>query len=375
MARHQRENVIQKREKTLKVKPKVSGLYKEIFQTITVRKTKDTELELRVDVDGDRPMNAISGDLYSKSKRRRNYISSFRFEKVEKVKTKENEIWIIGKNGKSNSDRGNFAAIQAAISLDSYPFKAVIKLINSTGVISEYLCKRESEFFRRVKIEHDYEEGVVPVEAYDTSDLLLPPPKQSRMIGITEAYSEAGVEIIFLKKNQTCVSHPKENSGSISIWTQNELYDAMLKHFSLMKNEPQWVVWLLSAEEYVISDVKGTMVLHEGYNRRGCAVFQSATGWQSASEKRMRLFIYIHELGHCFNLRHPWSRTPAGSSDWIDAHSTLSWMNYPWRYYLSEKIRGEEAFWEKFNFQFSDSELIHLRHGFRNDVIFGGDSN
>jgi hypothetical protein len=49
-------------------------------------------------------------------------------------------------------------------------------------------------------------------------------------------------------------------------------------------------------------------------------------------------------------------------------------MNLPWRYYLSPESYGEEAFWKAFNFQFSDSELVHLRHGFRNDVIFGGNA-
>jgi len=343
-------------EKTLKLNLKVSGLYKEAFRKVKLRKAEDTELELRVDIDGNRSMNVISGDFYSKSK----------------FKTAENKIWISGKNVKSSSNKANFVSIQIVISLDTCPFKAVIKLINSTGVVSKYLCKHESEFFRRVQIEHNYEEGVVPFEAYNTGDLFFPSQKNSRSIGITEAYSEAGIEIVFLKKGQSCVSHPKGNSGGV--WTQNELYDAMLKHFSMMKNEPQWTIWLLSAEEYVISDTKGTMVLHEGNNRRGCAVFQNATGWQSVSEKRMRLFIYVHELGHCFNLRHPWSSITPNSSEWIKVHSTLSWMNYPWRYYLSDKILGEDAFWERFNFQFSDTELIHLRHGFRNDVIFGGGS-
>jgi hypothetical protein len=79
-------------------------------------------------------------------------------------------------------------------------------------------------------------------------------------------------------------------------------------------------------------------------------------------------------LGHCFNLRHPWSRSKLSPSAEAGGYSTLSWMNYPWLYYLSEETRGSEEFWKAFNFQFSESELIHLRHGFRNDVIFGGNT-
>jgi hypothetical protein len=358
--------------RTLKVDPKLSGLYQEVFRTTSERKAKKMELELRVDIEGERPMNAISGDLYSNSGRTRNYLSSFLFENVEKVKTTANEILISGKNGKFYSDIANFTDMQVIIPLDSFPLKATVKLIKNTGAESKFFCKHKSEFFRIVQVEHDYEEGVAPFKSYNTEDLFSPLPHRSRPIGISDVFAEAGIQLIFLKKEQSFVRHPKGVFGGCPIWTQNELYAAMLKHFSTIKKEPQWAVWLLSAGEYVISDIKGTMVLHEGRNRRGCAVFQNATGWQSSADRRMRLFIYIHELGHCLNLRHPWSGIPADSSAWIDTHSSLSWMNYPWRYYLSREIRGEEAFWERFNFQFSNSELMHLRHGFRNHVIFGG---
>jgi hypothetical protein len=45
----------------------------------------------------------------------------------------------------------------------------------------------------------------------------------------------------------------------------------------------------------------------------------------------------------------------------------LTWMNYP-----PEFPGGEDDFWEAFQFQFEQDELIHLRHGFRDDVIMGG---
>jgi hypothetical protein len=42
-------------------------------------------------------------------------------------------------------------------------------------------------------------------------------------------------------------------------------------------------------------------------------------------------------------------------------------MNYPWRF-----PGGEGAFWSAFPFRFDAQELVHLRHGFLNDVIMGG---
>lgn len=45
-------------------------------------------------------------------------------------------------------------------------------------------------------------------------------------------------------------------------------------------------------------------------------------------------------------------------------------MNYPWYYPKG----GPAGFWSSFDFRFDDEELIHLRHGFRNDVIMGGNN-
>ena len=182
---------------------------------------------------------------------------------------------------------------------------------------------------------------------------------------------KAGIEIIVVKEKRDSVPSPKGTPISKAVWTDSELHEAMLKHFTLFKDEPQWKTWLLSANEYVMSNIYGIIIGCKGKKRRGCAVFQSATGWQSLEEKRFRLFIYVHELGHCFNLHHSWDKPQDDSSAEAGRYATLSWMNLPWRYYSSKESRGEDAFWEGFNFQFSESELIHLRHGFRNDVILG----
>jgi hypothetical protein len=353
---------------------KISGLYKEVFSTSTERNAKGTELELRVDVDGERPMNVISGDLYSNSGGIRKYLSSFRFQGVRKIETVSNEIVVKGDVGEFDSDLAHFGNILVSIPLDSCPLKAAVQWVNNSGSESKCLCQHASDYFRTVQLEHDYEENVMPLESYETTDLFSQCLQRSHPVSIRDAFAEAGIEIIVVKEKKDSVPHPKGISGESSIWTNSELHEAMLQHFSLLEDTSQWKVWLLSASEYVMSNIKGIMITHKGKKRRGCAVFQNATGWQSPQEKRMRFFIYIHELGHCFNLRHPWDRRRDGSFAKPYSYSTLSWMNYPWMYYSSDKSYGEEAFWEAFHFQFSDSELIHLRHGFRNDVIFGGNT-
>jgi hypothetical protein len=353
---------------------KISGLYKEVFSNPAERKAKRTEIELRVDVDGVRPLNVISGDIYSNSERTRKYLSSFIFQGVKKIETPTNGILLIGKKGKFSLNSDHFTDIQITIPANSHPPKAAFQWTNSSGSVSKCFCKYVSKHFRSVHLEHDYEEGVAPLESYETTDLFSPSPHRSHPISIIDAFAEAGIEIIIVKEKKDSVIPPKGIPGDGSVWTDSELHDAMLKHFTLFKDRPQWNIWLLSANEYVMSNIKGITIDRKGKKRRGCAVFQSATGWRSTEEKRMRLFIYVHELGHCFNLHHPWDKPQADPIAEADGYATLSWMNLPWRYYSSEESRGEEAFWKAFNFQFSYSELMHLRHGFRNEVIFGGNT-
>jgi len=359
-----------KRGKTLNMKQQISGLYKGYFFDSSAKKVKRTELDLRVDVDGKRPLNVISGDFYSNSKR--GYLSSFIFQEVKKNETSTEGVILIGRKGKFSSKSEKFTNFQIKISPNLYPLEATVQWTNSSGVNLKCECKYASKYFRNVHLEHDYEEGVAPLEPYDTTTLPSTSPHRSNSINIIDAFSEAGIKIRIVKEKRNSVPSPKGTPEDGAVWTSSELCEAMLKHFTSFKEEPQWKLWLLSANEFVMSNIYGIMIDRKEKKRRGCAVFQSSTGWESVEEKRFRLFIYVHELGHCLNLHHSWDKPQLGPSKGADRYDILSWMNLPWRYYLSEEIRGAKAFWEVFNFQFSDSELMHLRHAFRDNIIFGG---
>jgi hypothetical protein len=349
---------------------KISGLYKGVFFDPSERKSRRIEMELRVDVDGKRPLNVVSGDLYSILNKTRRYVSSFRFEEVEKVKIARNEVLVAGKLGKFDPESNYFSDIKVAISTHSLPFTANVQWINSLGEIANHLCNHKSKYFRSVHLEHDIEEGVVPFEYYNPAELLSESASWARPISVVSAFAEAGIEITLVKKKRGAIPHPEIILQEGSFWTGTKLNAAIPKHFRSLSYKPRWKLWLFSALNYAIPNAKG-FVLFCGGKRIGCAVFQNATGWQSAIEKRMRLFVYIHEIGHCFNLPHAWV-VPEGSSLAGDGYATLSWMNYPSTYYASEACRGRDAFWKLFRFQFSDLELLHLRHAFRNDIILGG---
>ncbi len=314
-------------------------------------------------------MNVISGDMFSTSTSTRTYLGSFRSNACKK-QTNENTIELNSADVEFTSGFEHFENIRVA-PLESKSHDVSVQLKEKSGKVLNCTCERKSEFFRSVLIEHDYEEEVAPLLPLDSKDLSSGLQRRQPLT-VSSAFAEAGIEVI-VEEKKTPIPHPTGVQGAENVWTDQELHKAMQTHFKHVTEGPHWKLWMLSANEYVICTVKGIMVLHQGRTRQGCAVFQSATGWQTPEDKRLRLFIYMHELGHCFNLKHPWDSQPANPSE-KSGFSTLSWMNYPWRYRLSEKVYGSEDFWKAFNFEFSDSELMHLRHGFRNDVIFGANS-
>ena len=98
--------------------------------------------------------------------------------------------------------------------------------------------------------------------------------------------------------------------------------------------------------------------------RQGFAVFRkhswfddlvtgTPTNQDQARAMRQFLYTWVHEAGHAFNLLHSWNKSRP---------SSLSWMNYDWKY---DQLNGEDAFWADFRFRFDDEELIHIRHGDR----------
>lgn len=351
---------------------KISGLYKGVVLNPSEDIGKRIELELRIDINGIHPLNVISGDFFTNSKSVRRYLSSFIFQEVEKIETQDNRILLVGKKGKFSSNSNQFSDIKISISANLHPLKADFQGTTCSKSRVYCSCKYVSDYFRTVYLEHDYEKGVRPLEPYETVDLTSPSQRRPHPISLIDAFAEAGIKIVIVREKRDSVPSPLRTLEDEPVWTNAKLRDAMIENFTLYKEEPQWNLWLLSANEYVMSNIYGVLIDGNEKKRKGCAVFQTSTGWQSAEEKRFRLFIYVHEIGHCFNLSHSWEKAQNDPYAKTNKYATLSWMNLPWRYYLSEESRGDEAFWEAFNFQFSKSELMHLRHGFRNDIIFGG---
>jgi hypothetical protein len=337
-------------------KNSVSGLYSGTLGT--------WKLDLRIDVDGKRPMSKVSGDYYSVTGGTTTYFGSFRIDSIS-LTTLPTVVTISGtatttwttayKNAKITIPRTIFVQPRAP---------ATIAWSNNDGQAgATYVCPFVSIYFRRVMHEMDFESGVPsPFVSYNTGS--LPSGGPPRVLSISSAYKEAGIDFPQIAGDEISSTE----AGVDAIWTDAELHASMVKHFSLFKELPQWAVWSIAckSQHQIGPTLLGIMFDQQGKQRQGCAVFYGGVGGTTSDKLRLQLYTHVHELGHCFNLLHSWQKSLANPPA-PDRISALSWMNYPWRF-----PGGPGAFWNSFAFQFDDLEIVHLRHAFRNNVVMGG---
>lgn len=251
----------------------------------------------------------------------------------------------------------------------------------SRGYEGTYECPKHSLFFRDVDLEVDVCSSVnsAPIlPEYDShAHTERPADYPQRTLTIEECYRDAGIEVT-IDPTHTVID---DSATSLAEWSADELHDAMEDNFSQYSGSwPKWKAWCLLATEFETYGVTGIMFDNSGRgtptpHRQGYAVFRDAlesfygdlpTGAPAddaeADSLRHYLYVYVHEFGHCFNLYHSWIKSltnPPGT----DRPDALSWMNYP--QYVTD-------YWDDFRFSFDDEEIIHLRHGNRNNVIMGG---
>ncbi len=333
------------------------------------------QLDLRVDVDGPRPTNRVSGDFFSISGATTAYFGSFVVDAVSIVTT-ASEVRIVG--------MGTFTWTAAAplvrvtiprVTAGQALKPATIQFVtppSSPG--ASYLCNFGSRYFRTVQWEQDSVAGAVPFVSYGTGSLPQPAGSPARILTVSKAFAEAGIA---LQEAGTPNVIPVSAAGpGVSpSWSDSELHNAMTGHFSLHSDQPQWRVWMLVATTHD-QGARGIMFDYsDAFQRQGAAVFYDAIKGTSADAQRAQLRTYVHELGHAFNLLHSWDKgfadppQPLGPNGGL---GDLSWMNYAWKYQPPPPAPGgESAYWASFPFQFTNNELAHLRHGFLRNVIMG----
>jgi len=319
------------------------------------------ELDLRVDVDGARPMRRMSGDFVRIIGSTRTYFGSFVIDSLVITNTKAGEV-IRGLG------RFTFSASHPVLEV-TIPRRrffqpaapATVRFLTTTNQLgATYVCSWGSPFFRSVTLQTETVSDVpAPLfTSYDTGS--LPSGGPARTLSVVTAYAEAGIEVIPAAAGP--VIDIAEAAGN-HMWSDAELMASMATHFTHYGTAPHWDLWQLQCLEHELGpSLLGIMFDSQG--RQGCAVFNFSMGGTTPDQLRTQLYCHVHELGHCFNLMHSWQKSlakPAG----VDNPSALSWMNYPQKYAGG----GTGAFWAAFPFQFIDNEIVHLRHAFRAAII------
>jgi hypothetical protein len=330
----------------------VSGSYKGTSGTF--------ELDLRVDVDGRRPLHRLSGDFFTTSGATQTYFGSFVVGSVSVTNTAAGEV-ITGLG------TFTFAAADPVVQVTIprrtlfQPAAAATVRFFTTGNApgATYVCAYASAYFRSLTIQTEVVSDVTtPVfTSYDTG--LLPSGGLARPLSVVTAYAEAGVQM------SPVASGPVINvaeAGPDHLWSDAELLASMQRHFTHYSTAPHWDMWQAVCFEHEIGPTLYG-IMFDSARRQGCAVFYDGIGGTTSDKLRLQLYTHVHELGHCFNLMHSWQKSLAQPPG-VDVPTALSWMNYPWKY-----PTGPNAFWNAFPFQFVDEEVVHIRHAFRNTVI------
>ena len=317
------------------------------------------QMELRIDVDGFHPMLCLSGDYYQPTGGTLTYFGSW---VVDSVSLNIADLVVTISGEAQTTWPTSYNKIKVTIPRRTVfmpPAPVTVEWFSAAGQKGNtYFCNHESVYLRTVDFEQDREQSVTPFVSYNTG--ALPSGGSARDLTIAKAYAEAGIE---MRTAGVCDVVPTAPGSS---WSDAELHNAMVTHFSLWADEPQWKVWMLHACEYETAGVLGIMFDQDGQQRQGAAVFYKSVMDPTPENQRAQLFALVHELGHSFNLFHSFQKpytTPSSPS----RPSALSYMNYPHLF-----PAGQAAFWSAFPFTFDDLELVHLRHAYRNNIVMGG---
>ena len=318
------------------------------------------EVELRIDVDGARPLKAASADYSDIGKTDPEYRESMQVV-APKITYGARLVTIEGTALFSHRTARRRIVVTIP-RVASGPLVATLRHLTARGRLAfECVCTFEDEHFRLVELEEATERGVDRPQPYNTASRRS--RARARTLSMVTAFDEAGIEM--RTDRDAKVIEPVE-AGRDSAWSDAELHAAMERHFTKLGDGPRWAVWLLHAVTHTDPQLAGLMFDRRGPQRQGCAVFYGPEPATTDDQRRDRLYDCVHELGHAFNLPHCWQRTLYAPP--IPARpDSLTWMNYPTR-----NREGPSGFYRDFPFEFDDPEVVHLRHGFRQNVIMGG---
>lgn len=321
--------------------------------------------ELRLDVDGRYPQMTASGTMNFKLRFRVHWIAS-----LYKVARNQwvGKIWY--KHGSTTSFPYTKVEITATPSWFMNQRKVTVVFTGGGGISRTITYKYKSRYYHPVEFEFDKVSGAPRITSVNTHDHPNRPANiANETLTIENVYRRTGFDV---KKSGNDSIIPLSAAGTNSTWSDMEMHDAMKTYWSRFADKPQWSMWVLFASLHDQGTSLGGIMFDDiGPNhRQGTAIFgdafisnaPSGDKAPNAWVRRMRFWTACHEMGHAFNLAHSWQKelgAPYGTP-WItlqNENEVRSFMNYP--YNVSG---GQSAFFADFEYRFSDSEMLFMRH-------------
>lgn len=321
--------------------------------------------ELRLDVDGRYPQMTASGFVRGSASVTAHWIAEV---SAEAPNIWSGAIWYV--SGPKSLIRHSHVRI--SVQRGTSGSKQIVNVEFTGGgmpFVRPFVYR--SRYFHPVNFEFDVVEGARSVLAYDTgSHPNRPPSLPVEMLTIHRVFQRAGFDTATSGGGGRI---PLRIAGGDRMWSDSEMHDAMQTYWSKFKDRPKWAMWVLFASLHTPDpgeapeSLGGIMFDDIGPNhRQGTSIFVDSFIAQppqgetapDAWVKRMTFWCACHEMGHAFNLAHSWQK--ASGNDWVQLANepeARSFMNYPYN------VAGDEpAFFADFEYRFSDTELLFMRH-------------
>jgi len=317
--------------------------------------------ELRLDVDGRYPQMMASGTLLFRLTARVHWVARL-------SQTSPNHyagaVWY--KDGDVGLLPQTNVTIAVVRSLFSNQRTATVTFSGGGTAARVVTFRFASPYFRPCELEFDCAQGTTAVTEFDTaSHPNKPLSVPNERLSIATVYQRAGINAS-VSGGPTIV--PIADAHANRRWSDAEMHDAMVRYWSRFASAPQWAAWVFFASlSESGSSLGGIMFDSIGPNhRQGTAIFEDSfianppvgDPNANAAVQRIKFWTAVHEIGHTFNLAHSWQKSLG--TPWIplsDEPEARSFMNYPYRV-----NGGATAFFSNFEYRFTDSELLFMRH-------------
>jgi hypothetical protein len=334
-------------------------------------------MELRLDVDGHIPLMKASGTVRGSNPMIFHWIAELTGNGQDRWK-----VTVYYRYGEAALFPYDAVEIQVLRGASSNAHGATVTFSNGRGVSHELTFRFRSPYFHSVDFEFDYLEGqkekmTTQIDTWAHRERPKDMPRET--LTIKTVFERAG---FLVSLSPGAGSVPITGAGADAAWNDQELHDAMQMYWSRYSPKPQWALWVFFTSRHEDGNTQGIMFDNIGkQQRQGVAIFNE--GYLStlptndpdpqAALKRRRFFCACHEIGHGFNLAHSWQRETPRGIPWIRQKSETQSRSFMNDFDRLEFKGGEKAFFDDFEYRFSDSELLFMRHAPERFVEMGND--